>query len=145
MRYLNGSALVGAIAIGSLAVAGVAEAAPEHHARPTNKTTYATTCSNGFTGNVVIRRHFDTRSRALSGKWFVAHVVGGKKDSKVLVPTKIDVTFTFTDASGKVTTNTENISKRAKARNQATCTISGTNTVNGGTLSASGSITGAFH
>ncbi|HLI43462.1 MAG TPA: hypothetical protein VKU92_03215 [Acidimicrobiales bacterium] len=145
MRVLAASALAGALVAGSLAGAGIAGAATSDHMAPTNMTMYAATCANGFTGNVVVRRHFDTKSASLRGKWFVAHVVGGKKDSKVLVPTMIDVTFTFTSSSGTVTTNTENVTKRAKVGKQTTCTLSGTNTVDGGSLSASGSITGAFH
>jgi hypothetical protein len=143
MKNVAGAAVAAAIIAGSLGTASMAGAASTHNTK--NQTTYAISCANGFSGNAVVRRHIDPTKASLRGKWFVAHVVGGTKDEKVLVPTAIDVTFTFTNAAGTVTTNTEDVTKAAKAKKQTSCTLSGTNTVDGGSLAASGTVTGAFH
>ena len=137
-RLLLAGAVGGAIVLGTAAGAGAASTTK-------NQTTVSATCANGFTGSAVIRHAMPTTKHAHPTRWFVLHVVGGAKDAKVLVPTQVDVTFTFTDSKGNVTTNTENISKKSHAGKQTTCTIDGTNTVNGGTLVASGAVTGAFH
>ncbi|MHB8244238.1 MAG: hypothetical protein ACYDGN_02630 [Acidimicrobiales bacterium] len=141
-RAMIAAAIAGAVVVGSAADAG----AVTSHNTNKNETTFAVSCANGFTGSAVVRRAFPTGNKHQHpSRWFVMHVVGGPKHAKVLVPTKIDVTFTFTSSSGTVTTNTENVSKKSKAPKQTTCNISGTKSTAGGTLQASGSVTGAFH
>ena len=47
-------------------------------------------------------------------------------------------------SKGGVTTTTEDIAKRGADRGQTVCSVSGTNAVNGGTLTVPGSLTGVF-
>ena len=142
------SSLIGATAMAaavSLGAAGTASASTTPQAGG-GGATFAAACSNGFSGNVLVRRRLVHPAHSHAHmRWFVAHVVGGAKNAKVLVPTKIDVTFTFTDSAGNVTTTVENLTKKARAGKQTTCTISGTATIDKGSLAATGSITGAFH
>jgi uncharacterized protein YcfJ len=140
-RRAAGALAATVVAAGALGLAGPAGAAS--HGKGENVATVAVSCTNGFTGSAVVRRHLDPA--AMHGRWFVSHVVGGKKDAKVLVPTSIDVTFTFTATSGSTTTNTENMTKKSKAGKQTTCTLDGSQTLSSGTLTVDGSVTGAFH
>jgi hypothetical protein len=133
-RAIAAAAVAGSCAIGT---AGVAAAAPASHGP---RASIPISCANGVNGMTVLRRSTSHKMR-----WFVLHVTGGTKKQKVLVPTAIDVTFTFTSSSGKSTTNTENITKKSHAKKQTSCTINGTAPVDGGTLAADGTITGAFH
>lgn len=132
-RTAVSATLAGSAALG---MAGVAAAAPASHGP---RASIPISCANGVNGTAMLQR-----STAHKMRWFVLHVTGGTKREKVLVPTAIDVTFTFTDSSGSTTT-TENIRKKSHARNQTTCTINGSAPVADGTLQASGTITGAFH
>lgn len=140
------SSLVGATAMAAAVSFGAAGAASASttHGPGHGGATFALSCDNGFSGNVLVRRHVAHSTHA-HPHWFVAHVVGGQKNAKVLVPTKIAVTFTFTDSAGNVTTTVENLTKKARAGKQTTCAVSGTTTIGKGSLAAAGSITGAFH
>lgn len=79
----------------------------------------------------------------LHPRWLVGHIVGGKKDAKVFVPSAIAVTFT--DTKGQVTTTSESITKHDINPKQTVWTISGTNLISGGSLQVTGSVTGVFH
>lgn len=139
---VGATAMAAAVSFGAAGVASASTTAQPGH----DGATFALACANGFSGNVLVRRHLVHPAHAHAQvRWFVAHVVGGKKDAKVLVPTKIDVTFAFTDSAGNVTTTVENLTKKARAGKQTTCTMSGTATIDKGSLAATGSITGAFH
>jgi len=140
---LGAAALMGAIVLGAGSTADAAEAAVHPDSAPTNQAKVTASCDDGFSGAALIRRSL--KDLAPRGQSFVVHVVGGTKKSNVLVPTKTEVTFTFTDASGNAKTTVENVTKNAQAGVQANCTLVGTNAVDGGTLDADGTVTGAFH
>lgn len=138
----------GVLAAGSLSAAALLAAVPSAGAATRsdkNATTYAVTCTNGATGAAVIKRRLVTHADRIHPKWFVAHIVGAKKGAKVFVPGAMAVTFTFTNSKGVVTTTTESIAKHGANHGQTVCAISGTNSVAGGTLTVSGSVTGVFH
>ncbi len=141
MRH-TASVLASAAIAGSLALGPTAAASAAAPPRNPNETSMALSCANGFTGNAVLRRSLKGTHHM---RWFVLQVTGGLKGEEVLTATKIDVTFTYTSRTDVVTANTENISKKSHAPHQTTCTISGTKTVGGGSLTARGDVTGAFH
>lgn len=141
---IHASRLLVAAAVGGAALLGTTDGAGAVTAHTMkNETTLSAVCANGYDGSALLRRHVST-SKTHKVRWTVVHVVG-KKDAKVLVPTAANVTFTFTSGTGTVTTNAENLSKKAKAGKQTTCTIDGTRSINGGSLSVDGTVTGAFH
>lgn len=140
-RVLAAAAIGGTALLGLGSVAGAST--PANHGNR-NVATFALTCANGVSGNAVVHKRLPT-TRHHPDRWFVLHMASGRPGAKVFVSTSLDVTFTFTDAKGNVTTTTENISKKAHVRHTTTCTLTGTRSVDGGTLAVAGTATGAFH
>lgn len=144
VRTMSGVLAAAAIGCSAIVVGGSAGATSRVPAKAP-RATYSVTCENGVTGIATVtgQKKSPTSSWS-SGRWTVAHVTGGTARSRVLVLTKIDLTFVFTSPSGTVTT-TQSATKKAKAPNQTTCAVSGSRMVEGGSLSVTGTVTGAFH